>query len=136
MFVPGLWGRRGHCSLFILFYFNIFVFALLTLILMMSLGVGDFFNFRNSCRCPPVVGEMPTKTHNSHTHSHTHPHTHTSSHTHTHAHTHTSSHTHTLTHTPHAPFPQVGRHSFKLLSGNPGGRRRDGAEVMESRGEW
>ena len=90
-FVPGLWGRRGHCSLFILHYFNVFLFALLKLILMTSLGVGDFFNFRNSCRCPAVVGEMPTKTHNSDTHSHTH--------THFHTHTHTLSHTHFHTHT-------------------------------------
>ena len=116
------------------------LFALLKLILMTSLGVGDFFNFRNSCGCPAVVGEMPTKTHNSHTHSHTntlsHTHTHARTHRHPHTHTHSHSHTHTHSHTPHAPFPQVGRHSFKPLSGNPGGRRRDGAEVMESRGWW
>ena len=85
-------------------------------------------------RCPP---KHTTHTH-THTHTHTFTHTHscmhaqTSSHTHTHSH----SHTHTHSHTPHAPFPQVGRHSFKPLSGNPGGRRRDRAEVMESRGEW
>ena len=117
-FVPGLWGRRGHCSLFILHYFNVFLFALLKLILMTSLGVGDFFNFRNSCRCPAVVGEMPTKTHNSHTHTHTHTHTHARTHRHPHTHTHTHTHTLTLTHTHHMLlFPRwAGIHSSRCLA--------------------
>ena len=61
--------------------------------------MGHFFNFRNSCRGPPVVGEMPTKTHNSHTHSHTHPYTHILTHTLMHTRTHILTHTLTLTHT-------------------------------------